>query len=985
MKIKLFISLILSVWSLSFYAQCESVNTFTIVATCPGEEISLSALLNLNCDNAVTVNYTWTFLDLQGNLLIPDEIGTINAGDLIPVLIIPGGAIYESFEACLYMQVYDVGDQLLEEVEHCIIHNFTAPDLTEAWFSISCDGHCFQILAYELMWQYTYTIDGMPFFLQDFYYSPYCMEEGTHVLEASDFNGCVDSFVFEAVGVMSDYNDDCETAIPLANGVLTYDEICSPMDVSLECNNFNDYADDWFVINSGDFVHMNVGVELIGDSIAVYGVQIWEEQIPGDCQSLQLFYCGNLNEIQSCYQATDDSFLSPNTNYYIQILASTGLDFGIAVLLSDEEESLCGCTNPSNCNYNPDAIISDWSCGYEGCTNPSACNYMQYAICDDGSCYWGNSLVAQLFHDVNGDGFWQDGFFGEPSLGNTGSIYVQELGVTLYPDNNGYFIFPNLALGTYTIEYTDNSDVWTLSTGDTFTLTLPTCNGAEIGLIPISNTLVQVSGPCCIWMMDIHCQNGLNPGLWVQNTGTVPLNGTFTMTFNPILVPDYLNGTEPYDSYSNGVMVWNIENQLPGESILYQCHINGPGVDYVGQVFPFDMVLELVDDDGNVIFTQDWLLGPTVTCAYDPNDKYAVPAGYTEEHFVLAEDEIEYRIRFQNTGNAPAETVMIEDQLDLNKLDLITFYPVFASHNYNTIVQDDGLVKFVFNNIMLPDSTSDEPGSQGYVVYRIKSYSSLEHGDILNNTASIFFDLNPPIITNTTWHTIYNCSVLDELPESNNVCQGEYLGPLMGPDYVEEYIWTLDGEEISGSISQIEILNLEAGDYVLGLTTSNPLCTVYSEMDLIVNEAPGEELSLIGNLLTASEGTNYVWYLDAEIIEDENEQELVANSSGSYHVVVTNEWGCSSTSISQDITVGIPESQKSLFQFYPNPASESLTIELMDGLYTIKIYNSISELIKVNVQQSGKLIFDVSFCSPGVYFVEVQKDDYLDRKIFIIE
>jgi len=165
--------------------------------------------LNLNCDNAVTVNYTWTFLDLQGNLLIPDEIGTINAGDLIPVLIIPGGSIYESFEACLYMQVYDVGDQLLEEVEHCIIHNFTAPDLTEAWFSISCDGHCFQILAYELMWQYTYTIDGMPFFLQDFYYSPYCMEEGTHVLEASDFNGCVDSFVFEAVGVMSDNNDDC--------------------------------------------------------------------------------------------------------------------------------------------------------------------------------------------------------------------------------------------------------------------------------------------------------------------------------------------------------------------------------------------------------------------------------------------------------------------------------------------------------------------------------------------------------------------------------------------------------------------------------------------------------------------------------------------------------------------------------------------------------------------------------------------------------
>jgi uncharacterized repeat protein (TIGR01451 family) len=65
-----------------------------------------------------------------------------------------------------------------------------------------------------------------------------------------------------------------------------------------------------------------------------------------------------------------------------------------------------------------------------------------------------------------------------------------------------------------------------------------------------------------------------------------------------------------------------------------------------------------------------------VVCAYDPNDKYAEPAGYTEEHFITADQEIEYRIRFQNTGNLPAENIFIEDQLDLNVLDLSTFYPV---------------------------------------------------------------------------------------------------------------------------------------------------------------------------------------------------------------------------------------------------------------------------------------------------------------------
>lgn len=971
---------------MQFYAQCEGVSTFTILATCPGDEVAIAGNFQLNCVDAATVNYTWTFEDLDGNQLIPDEIGSLNEDEMLPVLVLPSGLINESFLACLTIEVFDIGAQLLEELEFCSTYNFTAPSLTDETFSISCDGHCFQIASYEMMWQYSYTLDGQPFNIQEYYYQPYCMEEGTHLFEAVDGLGCYDSYVFEVVGVMSDNNMDCSTAIPLVNGELSYDEVCSPMDADSDCNNFNQLADDWFVINSEDFIHLNVGVELVGDTIAVYGVQVWEEQIPGDCQSIELFYCGYINEIQSCFQATDDLQLSPNTNYYIQVLAATGQAFGVAVLLSnDPDESLCGCTDASNCNFNPEALISDWSCGWEGCTDPGACNYYQYAQCDDGSCYWGNSLVAQLFHDLNGDGFWQDGFFGEPSLGNTGSIYVEELGITLFPDNNGYFIFPDLALGSYTIQYTDNSDIWTLSTGDTFTLTLPTCFGAEIGLIPTSNTLVQVSGPCCIWMMDIHCQNGLNPGLWVQNTGTVPLNGTFTMTFDPILVPDYLNDVEPYDSYSNGVMVWNIENQLPGESILYQCHINGPGVDYVGQVFPFDMVLELVDDDGNVVLTQDWLLEPTVTCAYDPNDKYAVPEGYTEQHFVLAEDEIEYRIRFQNTGNAPAELVVIEDQLDLARLDLSTFYPVFASHNYNTIVQDDGLVKFVFNNIMLPDSASDEPGSQGYVVYRIKSFNSLEYGDVINNTASIIFDLNPPIITNTTWHTIYDCAVLDELPETMEECEGEYLGPLMGPDYVEEYIWTLDGEQVSGNVSQVQFQDIDPGTYVLSLTTINPLCEVNSMMDLEIHANPGQELSLIGATLTASEGSNYVWYLDGEVIDGATDQIYVAQEAGTYYVVVTNEWGCSSTSESQDVALGISESEKSAFRFYPNPASESLTLNLNEGLWTVKIFNSIAELINVKEQQRGVLTLDISSYSSGLYFVEVAGSEGISRKSFIVE
>jgi gliding motility-associated-like protein len=45
-----------------------------------------------------------------------------------------------------------------------------------------------------------------------------------------------------------------------------------------------------------------------------------------------------------------------------------------------------GCTNPTACNYNPNAGCDDGSCNLPGCTDPIACNYDLNADCDDGSC-----------------------------------------------------------------------------------------------------------------------------------------------------------------------------------------------------------------------------------------------------------------------------------------------------------------------------------------------------------------------------------------------------------------------------------------------------------------------------------------------------------------------------------------------------------------------------------------------------------------------
>ena len=47
---------------------------------------------------------------------------------------------------------------------------------------------------------------------------------------------------------------------------------------------------------------------------------------------------------------------------------------------------LFGCTDPSACNFNPEATSDDGSCVPSGCMDAAACNYDAMAGCDDGSC-----------------------------------------------------------------------------------------------------------------------------------------------------------------------------------------------------------------------------------------------------------------------------------------------------------------------------------------------------------------------------------------------------------------------------------------------------------------------------------------------------------------------------------------------------------------------------------------------------------------------
>jgi len=80
------------------------------------------------------------------------------------------------------------------------------------------------------------------------------------------------------------------------------------------------------------------------------------------------------------------------------------------------------------------------------------------------------------------------------------------------------------------------------------------------------------------------------------------------------------------------------------------------------------------------------------------------------------------------------------------------------------------LVEFSFKNILLPDSTTNEPLSHGFVSYKINPKIGLTENTTIENTASIYFDFNPPIVTNT----IQNVMV-SELPKTTFIIEPEQV------------------------------------------------------------------------------------------------------------------------------------------------------------------------------------------------------------------
>ncbi|MBK6342546.1 MAG: T9SS type A sorting domain-containing protein [Flavobacteriales bacterium] len=137
-----------------------------------------------------------------------------------------------------------------------------------------------------------------------------------------------------------------------------------------------------------------------------------------------------------------------------------------------------------------------------------------------------------------------------------------------------------------------------------------------------------------------------------------------------------------------------------------------------------------------------------ITGSYDPNDKRArTSSGWSDALYYIGTDEwVEYVIRFQNTGNDTAFTVVVTDTLS-EELDMASFQQGVASHAFSVSFKPDRVIEWRFEDIDLPDSTTNWVASNGFVSFRIRPALPIAPGTVIENTANIYFDFNPPVIT----------------------------------------------------------------------------------------------------------------------------------------------------------------------------------------------------------------------------------------------
>ncbi len=392
-----------------------------------------------------------------------------------------------------------------------------------------------------------------------------------------------------------------------------------------------------------------------------------------------------------------------------------------------------------------------------------------------------------------------------------------------------YFEVPD---GNYTLNYSVPVN-WQQTCPST-PVSIIVSNGVMTG--PDHFGLHQISGMNDLEIDFIHSAARANRDMQViihyQNLGSVVLNGTVQFGMDNMF--SFVSAIPAVDSINSSSLSWNFSNLIPGESRLIQLvlhsHIVPGGTTYTNTACIFSPLGDINPLDNCQTETD------TVIASFDPNEKHVYPQGTGPSGLISYTDSLLcYKIVFQNSGNDTAFYVQVIDTLP-EPVDPLTFRlgATFPPASYE--LSGSGVLRFVFDPANIPDSTTDEVHSHGYITYFVKLRPNLPLGTEIRNKADIYFDYNPRITTDTTLNTMNHTVSVTSVPDQkdrftiypNPASMGVFIRSniTIGNDVLNVRLVSLSGQcsrlfTLQHSGMEIDMKDFPAGVYFLELESGN--------------------------------------------------------------------------------------------------------------------------------------------------------------------
>lgn len=291
-----------------------------------------------------------------------------------------------------------------------------------------------------------------------------------------------------------------------------------------------------------------------------------------------------------------------------------------------------------------------------------------------------------------------------------------------------------------------------------------------------------------------------------RNVGTTMKTGSVNLQYENSKI-SFFSSIPNISSQLSNELVFNYANLYPTETrnINIIFNVLPPPTVNIDDILNFTATIYPIENDA-VPNDNTYNMSQVVIGSFDPNDINVIEGNSIYSNQI--DDYLHYIIRFQNTGTASAINVRINNVLDDN-LDWNTIQIDGSSHSYTNEIVNGKNVAFIFDNIFLPSSSTNEIGSQGYIAYKIKPKNNSQVGDVFTNNADIYFDYNLPIRTNTV-----NTEVIENLAinQFENASINLYPNPTNGK-------LTIDSKT---DISSIILTNIY-GQNVMEITNTNEI------------------------------------------------------------------------------------------------------------------------------------------------------------------